>query len=391
MSLTDLPPAPHHFSEDHERFRSTLRDWVAREIAPHVNAWDEAGSFPRQLYRQAAELGLLGLGYPEQYGGTPADTFFHIVASEELARAGCGGVAASLMSHSIGLPPLLVAGSEALKQRVIPPVLAGEKIAALAVTEPSGGSDVAALKTTARREGEHYVVDGEKVFITSGMRADYITCAVRTEPGSRGAAGISALLIDGNTPGLTRTPLQKMGWWASDTAHLRFDGCRVPVDRLIGEEHQGFRLFMHNFNAERLGMAAQAVGYARVCFDEALDWARQRQTFGAPLSERQVIRHKLVDMLRHIEAARCLVHELAWRQEHGIGDGNQRVARIALAKVQATQAMQFCADAAVQILGGMGFMRGTKSERIYREVKVMMIGGGSEEIMKDLAARQLGL
>ena len=395
MSLLDTPPAAHYFTPEHQQFRASLRDWVAREITPFATAWDEAEGFPRELYKKAAAIGLLGLDYPEALGGTPADLFYHLVLSEELARPGAGGVAASLMSHTIGLPPVLRFGSDALKARVIPPVLAGDKIAALAVSEPSGGSDVAALKTTAVRSvddrGEHYVVTGEKVFITSGMRADFITVAVRTDPANRGAGGISALLIDGDTPGLSRSKLDKMGWWASDTAHLRFDQCRVPAANLIGQEHQGFKTFMANFNGERLGMAAQAVAYAQVCFDEALDWARQRHTFGAPLSQRQVIRHKLMDMLRAIDVARCHIYDLAWAQQHNHGDAGQRVARIALAKVQATQCMQFCADAAVQILGGMGFMRGTRSERIYREVKVMMIGGGSEEIMKDLAARQLGI
>ena len=395
MSLLDAPASPHYFSPEHVQFRDMLRGWVSREITPHVNDWDEAETFPRALYQSAAAIGLLGLDYPEQYGGTPADLFYHLILSEELARPGCGGVAASLMSHTIGLPPIKHFGSDALKHRVIPPVLAGDKIAALAVTEPSGGSDVAALKTTAIRAcdsaGEHYIVTGEKVFITSGMRADFITVAVRTDPSNKGSGGISALLVDGDTPGLSRTKLDKMGWWASDTAHLRFDHCRVPAANLVGEENKGFKTFMSNFNGERLGMAAQAVAYAQVCFDEALAWARQRKTFGAPLSERQVIRHKLMDMLRAIDVARCHVYDLAWAQQHDHGDPNLRVARIAMAKVEATRCMQFCADAAVQILGAMGFMRGTKSERIYREVKVMMIGGGSEEIMKDLAARQLGI
>ncbi len=395
MSLLDAPAAPHYFTPEHVAFRDGVRAWVAREISPHATAWDEAETFPRELYRKAADMGLLGLGYAEEHGGTPADIFHHLILSEELARAGAGGVSASLMSHTIGLPPVQRFGSAALRSRVIPPVLRGEKIAALAVTEPSGGSDVAALKTKAVRvhsaDGGHYLVNGEKVFITSGMRADFITVAVRSDPASKGANGISALLVDGDTPGLTRTKLDKMGWWASDTAHLRFDNCRVPVANLIGTEHQGFKTFMTNFNSERLGMSAQAVGFAQVCFDEALDWARQRHTFGAPLSERQVIRHKLMDMLRQIDVARCHVYDLAWAQQHNHGDANLRVARIAMAKVQCTQCMQFCADAAVQILGGMGFMRGTKSERLYRETKVMMIGGGSEEIMKDLAARQLGI
>ena len=389
--MLDQPPLAHYFSADHEQFRAALREFVSREITPFVNEWDEAGTFPRSLYRAAARFGATGLGFDEAYGGTPGDVFFKIVLAEEYSRCGCGGVAASLGSHTIGLPPIALAGSEALKQRVIPPVLRGEKIAALAVTEPGGGSDVAAVKTTAQRDGDHYVVNGEKTFITSGMRADHITVAVRTDPRSQGADGISVLVIDGDAPGLTRSALQKMGWWASDTAHLRFERCRVPVSNLVGVEHQGFKTFMNNFNSERLFMAAQAYSFAQVCLDEALAWARERKTFGQPLSQRQVIRHKLVDMALRIDAARTLVYELAYRIQHRLAEPQQLVARIAMAKVMSTQAMQFCADQAVQILGGMGFMRGTKSERIYREVKVMMIGGGSEEILKDLAARQLGI
>jgi acyl-CoA dehydrogenase len=389
--MLDQSPLPHYFSAEHELFRASLRDFVAREISPFVNDWDEAGTFPRSLYRRMAELGATGIGFDETYGGTPGDVFLKIVMAEEMARCGAGGVCASLGSHTIGLPPVALAGSVALRQRVIPPVLRGEKIAALAITEPSGGSDVAAVKTRALLQGDHYVVDGEKTFITSGLRADFITVAVRTDPASKGANGLSLLLVDGDTPGLTRTELKKMGWWSSDTAQLHFDGCRVPAGNLLGAEHQGFKLIMNNFNSERLYMSAQAYSFAQVCLDEALAWARERQTFGAPLSERQVIRHKLVDMALKIDAARTLVYELAYRIEHRLADPQQLVARIAMAKVLATQAMQFCADQAVQVLGGMGFMRGTKSERIYREVKVMMIGGGSEEIMKDLAARQLGI
>ena len=241
------------------------------------------------------------------------------------------------------------------------------------------------------RDGDHYIVNGEKTFITSGMRADFFTVAVRTDPANKGAGGISALLIEGDTPGLSRTELKKMGWWSSDTAHLHFDNCRVPARNLIGVENKGFKTFMSNFNSERLGMASSACMYAQVCLEEALDWARQRKTFGQSLSERQVVRHKLMDMALRVDAARCLVYELAYRIKHEAGDPAQLVARICMAKVLATQAMQYCADQSIQILGGMGYMRGTKSERIYREVKVMMIGGGSEEILKDLAARQLGI
>jgi len=387
----DPAPSPALFSAEHDQFRATVRTFVAREITPHVDAWDEAGRVPRELYRKAGELGILGVGFPEEYGGTPADEFMKIVVAEEIAGAGAGGVQAALGSHGIGLPPLVAVASEALKRRVIPPVLAGEKISALAITEPSGGSDVAALRTRAVRDGDHYVVNGEKTFITSGMRADFITTAVRTDPTAKGAAGISLLLIDGDTPGLERTELKKMGWWASDTATLRFSDCRVPVTNLVGEENAGFKAIMLNFNSERLAMAVMAVRYAQICLDEAANWARERHTFGAPLAERQVIRHKLIDMAMRIDYARTLTYELADCVQQQRGPLPELVARLSMLKVVTTQTMQFCADQAVQILGGMGFMRGTRAERIYREVKVMMIGGGSEEIMKDLAARQLGI
>jgi acyl-CoA dehydrogenase len=372
-----------------DAFRASARRFVEREIAPHVAAWDEAETFPRELYAKAAAAGLIGLGYPEEYGGTPASMRLRLVATEEVARAGSGGLMASLFSHSIGLPPIVAHGSEALKRRIVPDVLAGRKIAALAITEPGGGSDVARLGCSARRDGEHWVIDGEKTFITSGVRADWITVAVRT--GSKGAGGISLIAVPGDAPGLERTPLAKMGWWCSDTAQLRFAGCRVPADHLIGEENAGFRAIMENFNGERLLMSAGAAAFARVCYDEALEWARQRKTFGAALVEHQAIRHKLMDMRMRIGSSRAWLNELVDRHDGGNAGEADHVAELCLLKNHTTQTMQFCADQAVQILGGMGYMRGTRSERIYREVKVMMIGGGAEEIMKELAARQLGL
>jgi acyl-CoA dehydrogenase len=234
-------------------------------------------------------------------------------------------------------------------------------------------------------------VNGEKTFITSGIRADYLTVAVRTDPRAEGARGISLLLVEGDSPGLLRTPLRKMGWWASDTAHLRFDGCRVPAGNLLGPEGTGFRAIMQNFNGERFSMAAGAIGFAWVCYQEALAWARDRRTFGQRLADHQVVRHRLVDMLASIEGARAMLEETAWRLDHAPAGDAELVASICLLKNVATRCMQSCADGAVQTLGGMGYMRGTRSERIYREVKVNMIGGGAEEIMKDLAARQLGL
>jgi acyl-CoA dehydrogenase len=390
--MNELRLNPVYYSPEHLALRETVRRFVAKEIAPFVNDWDEAGGFPRELYAKAAEVGLLGIGFPEEYGGLPGVDYFHrLIASIELAQCGAGGVVASLMSHSIGSPPVAALGSPEIKSRVLPEVLAGRKIAALAITEPSGGSDVAALRTSAVRDGDHYVVNGEKTFITSGIRADYLTVAVRTDPQSRGSRGLSILLVEGDTPGLTRTPLAKMGWWASDTAHLRFDDCRVPAANLVGPEGAGFLAVMLNFNAERFTLAAGAIGFAWVCYQEALAWARERHTFGKRLADHQVVRHRLVDMLASIESARAMLEETAWRLDHSPPGDAELIASLCMLKNTATRCMQFCADAAVQTLGGMGYMRGTKSERIYREVKVNMIGGGAEEIMKDLAARQLGL
>ena len=374
--------------------RTALVDSMTRfarsEIAPHVGAWDAAGEFPRALYRRAAELGFLGIGYPEEYGGTPAPWALRLPMWRALCRHGTsGGVQASLFSHNIGLPPVVLLASEDVRRDVVPPVLAGEQIAALAITEPGGGSDVAQLKTTARREGDAYVVNGEKIFITSGIRADWITVAVRTSE-ARGASGISLLLVPGDSAGLSRTRLDKMGWLCSDTAQLRFDGVRVPARYLLGAEGQGFKAIMANFNGERLGLAAGAIGYAEACYDEALAWAQQRQSFGQALVQHQVIRHKLVDMRQRICASAAWMEDLAARADAGEAGGDW-VAEVCTLKNQATQTLQFCADAGVQILGGMGFMRGTVCERIYREVKVVTIGGGTEEIMKELAARQWGI
>jgi acyl-CoA dehydrogenase len=380
--------------EDVQALCGTVRRFTLERIAPFVAQWDEAQAFPRALYGEAAALGLLGLGYPEALGGTPAPYALRNAVSTTMSRhGGSGGVMAGLFSLNIGLPPVIRHGAAALQQEVVPGVLRGERIAALAITEPGGGSDVAALRTTARREGDAYVVDGEKVFITSGLRADWITMAVRTDVQGRGASGISMLLVPGDTPGLSRTPLDKMGWWCSDTAHLRMDGVRVPARYLLGEEGAGFKIIMTNFNGERLGMSAMALGFSQACFDEAVEWSRQRKTFGSALIERQVIRHKLVDMQMRIASTQAWLDAVTARVDEkpeGHFDADV-VAQICMLKNHATQTMQFCADQAVQILGGMGFIRGTKSERIYREVKVMMIGGGAEEIMKDLAARQLGL
>ncbi|WP_444888859.1 acyl-CoA dehydrogenase family protein [Microbulbifer sp. JMSA008] len=374
------------YDEGHQEWRTQLRRFVDREITPHITQWDEDGQLPAELWKKAAEVGLLQMSYPENYGGIETDVFHMIVAAEELARPGAGGLYASLMVHGIALPPLLHYGSEALKDQVIPSVLRGDKHISLAITEPGAGSDVANLQCRAERDGDGYIVTGEKTYITGGMRANWFTAAVRT--GEEGFGGISLLLIPADAKGVSRQLLdKKQGWWCSDTASIFFDQVRVPASNLIGGENQGFLPIVHNFNRERLGIAASCVEFSRVCLQDAIEWAQERQTFGKRLANHQVIRHKFAQMLQRINATQAYLDLCAWaEQQHQL-----KVADIALLKVQATETLEFCAREAMQVLGGAGYMRGSRIERIYREVRVNAIGGGSEEIMRDLASRQMGI
>lgn len=375
-----------YYDESHEAVAQSVRRFVDREIMPNIDAWEDARELPRELHKKAADAGILGLGYPEEYGGHSEgfDIFHSLTQSEELARPGAGGLGASLMTHGIGLPPILRLGSEEMKRRVAPEVLSGDKIIALAITEPSGGSDVAQLKTRAERVGNKYVVNGSKMFITSGMRADYYTVAVRT--GGPGMGGISLMLIEKGMPGFTQTPLEKMGWHCSDTAALYFDNVEVPPENMIGPENAGFMGIMQNFNGERLGMAHGCCAHARVCLAEAVEWATTRETFGKRLAQHQSIRIKLADMARQIEATQAWVDLCAWQNR----EGKAKPADFAMLKVQATRMLESVAREAAQVLGGASYLKGSKVERIYREVRVNAIGGGSEEIMLDLAGRQLG-
>jgi acyl-CoA dehydrogenase len=380
--VTELPI----YNEDHALFRSTIRQFVAAEMTPFVNEWDEAEEFPRELYRKTGEVGMFGIGFDAEYGGLGHhDALLLTILAEEVAQCAAGGVGASLLSNYIGAPPIQNGGSDEVKSEILPGMMSGDLICALAITEPSGGSDVANLITSAVRDGDDYIINGSKTFITSGIRADYVTTAVRT--GGPGSGGVSLIVIPATTPGFTKTPLKKMGWWCSDTATLYFDDCRVPARYLLGAENGAFPLIMENFNYERLFLIAGMVGASRVCYDEALAWARERITFGAPLSESQVIRHKLVEMDRRINATRAWMEQLAYR----VDQGDKPIAQLAECKVQASLMMEFCAREASQILGGASYLRGNPVERIYREVRVNAIGGGSEEIMRDLAARQLGI
>lgn len=376
-----------YFNDTHEQARLSARKFISTHVLPNIDDWEEAGEFPRDLYQKAGDAGLLGIGFPEALGGIgEGDIFLRVAVSEELMRSTSGGLVASLGSLDIGLPPVAKWAKPHIREQIVPPVLRGEKIAALAITEPGGGSDVANLKTRATRDGDHYLVNGSKTFITSGLRADHYTVAVRT--GGEGHGGISLLLIDRDTPGFsTGKKLRKMGWWASDTAELFFEDCRVPTDRLIGAENAGFVAIMSNFLSERLSLSIMAYMTAQLAYEAALDYASQREAFGRNLSGFQVTRHKLVDMATRIDIAR----EYTYRCAALMQAGKNPIKQVAMAKNFAVEVCEQVTREAVQIFGGMGYMRESVVERLYRDAKILSIGGGTTEIMKELIAKQIRL
>jgi acyl-CoA dehydrogenase len=366
--------------------RDTVRRFVRREVVPHLDAWERAGEVPRELHHKAAAAGLLGIGVPTELGGEGGDLLDTVVLTEEVLLAGgSGGLLAALFTHGIALPHLIAAGDPGQRDRYVRPTLAGEKIGALGVTEPDGGSDVGALRTRAVRDGDHYVVNGAKTYITSGARADFVVTAVRT--GEDGARGISLLVVDAGTPGFTVTRrLEKMGWHCSDTAELSFADAHVPVSNLVGAENTGFFQLMAQFRTERIMLAVQAYATAQRCLDLTLDWVRQRETFGRKLVTRQTVRHTLVEMHRRTDVARTYVRSIAER----VSRGEDCTAEVCLAKNTAVEACDAVVDAAVQLHGGFGYMRDAEVERHYRDARILGIGGGATEVMDEFAARLLG-
>lgn len=382
-----MPAFQEYFDPSHQLVRDSVRRFVEREILPDIDQWEEAESFPRELYLKAGAAGILGLGYPEALGGShEGDLFAKVAASEELMRCGSGGLVAGLGSLDIGLPPIVKWARPEVRERVVPQVLSGEKISALAVTELGGGSDVANLQTRAVRDGDFYRVSGSKTFITSGVRADFYTVAVRT--GAPGFGGISLLLIEKGTPGFSvGRQLKKMGWWASDTAELFFDDCRVPVGNLIGAENMGFACIMGNFQSERLALALMANMTAQLALEESLKWAREREAFGKPIGKFQVIKHRLAEMATALEVSR----EFTYRQAAKMAAGQSVIKEISMAKNFATDTSDRITTEAVQILGGLGYMRESLVERLYRDNRILSIGGGTREVMNEIISKQMGL
>jgi len=378
------------FNETHNGLRNSVKRFVDKEILPHIDDWEEQCSFPKELYLKAGEAGFLGLGYDEKWGGTPGDYLHKLVFSEEMMRSTSGGLVASLGSHDIALPPVAKWGAETLQKKVLPDVLAGKKIAALAITEPSGGSDVANIKTRAEKiekDGKQvYKVNGSKTFITSGTRADFYTTAVRT--GGDGYGGISLLLIEKGTPGFTvGRNLKKMCWWASDTAELFFDDCLVPAENLIGVENTGFFAIMANFQSERLMLTSMANMTAQLALEQVLKYAKEREAFGRPIGKYQVTKHKLVEMATRLEVSKTMMYQVAMNMDKGI----DQIKEVSMAKNFATDTSDFITHQAVQIMGGMGLMRECVVERLYRDNRILSIGGGTREIMNEIIAKQMGI
>lgn len=372
---------------ERQDLRKTVRAFAEREILPHIDEWERLGELPRELSRKTAAAGLLGVGFPESVGGEGGDAADVAIIAEELHEAGTpGGVFASLFTVGIAVPHMIGSGDPRLIDKFVKPTLAGELIGSLAITEPGGGSDVGHLRTTAARDGDHYVVNGAKTYITSAVRGDYVVAAVRT--GGPGAAGISMLVIEKGTPGFeVSRKLAKMGWRSSDTAELSFTDARVPVENLVGAENTGFLQIAQAFVSERVGLAVQAYSSAQRCLDITVAWCRDRETFGKPLISRQSVQNTLADMARRIDVARVYSRNVIERQLAG---ETNLIAEVCFAKNTAVEAGEWVANQAVQLFGGMGYMAECEIERQYRDMRILGIGGGTTEIMTSLAAKTLG-
>lgn len=374
------------WSPERAALRASASEFTRREVLPHLDEWEDAGQLPRSLHLAAAAQGLLSIGYPESVGGEGGD-LLDVCASQEgfLTAGGSGGLLASLFTHGISVPHLIAHGTPELIDRYVRPTLAGELIGSLGVTEPGGGSDVSRLTTRAVRDGDHYVVNGAKTFITSGVRADFITTAVRT--GGPGRGGISLLVVDTTAPGFSASaPLRKLGWHCSDTAELSFADVRVPVGNLVGAEGAGFAYLAEQFVVERIFLALMGYGHAARALDLAAAYAKTRTTFGAPLIANQTVRARLVEMHRQVQTARTYTLDVAAR--HLAGD--MVIAEAALAKQTAAEAAMAVTSDAIQLMGGAGYMHGSEVERHYRDARLLPIGGGATEVLSDLAARLLG-
>ncbi|HEY6638684.1 MAG TPA: acyl-CoA dehydrogenase family protein [Solirubrobacterales bacterium] len=381
------------FTDEHEELRESMRSWVLKELTPHRFEWEEDG-WPDSVVKRAGELGFIGLCYPEEYGGQGGDYFYSLVRAECMSYSGCGGLNMGMAVHTdMATPPIHLLGTEDLKQRYLVPSVKGEKISSLGITEPGAGSDVAGIRTTAKRDGDEYVIDGSKIFITNGARADFIVLVTKTDP-DKGHDGITLFVVDlkdddGNpVPGFSVSrKLEKMGMHASDTAELAFEDVRVPAENMLGEEGKGFYHISWELQGERLVGAIGCVSGAERVFERTLEYAKEREAFGRPIGRFQAIRHKFAEMSTQIEAAKQFVYTTAWR----FGNGEYPVREISQAKLFASRLICDVADECIQIHGGYGYMKEYEVERAYRDARLNRIGAGTDEIMLEVIGRSYGL
>ena len=381
------PARSAYFGEEHELLRAQLRRFVEEEIKPHALQWEQDGMVPRDVLRRMGELGFLGIRYPAEYGGSDMNTLATVVLAEELGRSTFSGVAITVLVHTdMASVHLYNAGSQALKDHFMPDVVAGKSIVAVGVTEPGAGSDVKGIRTTARREGDGYVLNGAKMFITNGVHANLYCIAAVSSPDARPSQRMSIFLVEKGTPGFrVGRALDKQGWRSSDTAELLFEDCRIPATNLLGEEGRGFYAIMRNFQNERIVIGAMAMGEAQAAIEITLDWVTQRQTFGASLWSRQAIRHRLAMLAAKVEAGRQLVYHAAWLVTQGI-DATKEVSMVkAYCGELVNEVMYTC----LQFHGGMGYMRESTIERMSRDARVQSIGGGTTEVMLEEVAKRM--
>ncbi len=374
------------FNEDHQSFRQTCRRFVSEKITPRIDEWEANKGYDRSIFPEMGAMGLLGIPYPEEYGGSELDFWYSVVWMEELARCGAAGFPMSTMVHSyMASPPIERFGTKELKDRFMPQIVSGEKITALAISEPGAGSDVAGIRTTAVRDGDHYIVNGSKTFITNGTEADLLTLAVKTDP-TQTHSGVSALVFETDTPGFSiGRKLEKLGCHSSDTAELAFDNCRVPVNNLLGKEGEGFYIIMDNFQQERLVGAISAVAGAELIFSKTLEYARSRKAFGRPIGHFQVQRHRFAEIATRIEAAR----QMAYHATRVFVSGQNAVREISMAKLFCCETGTWVADQCVQTYGGWGYMEEYPAARALRDTRLLTIGGGTSEIMREIISRMV--
>ena len=374
-----------YFTEEHHLFRSSLRDFLDKEVRPNIDQWEKDGELPRSIYKKIGEMGYLGIGFPEKYGGSELDIWYSVIFNEEQNRMNSGGYCASIGAHAgLALTHINYEGNEQQKQYYLVPGIKGEAIGCMAVTEPFGGSDVQAIRTTAIREGDHYIVNGSKTFITNGVNSDFIVAAVKTDP-SKKAKGISMLIIDREMPGVSASKLDKLGWRASDTGEIAFDNVKVPADKLLGEEGQGFFYIMNHFVSERLMMANSGVAMSDYSIECTLKYINEREAFGKKINKFQVLRHRIAQMSAEIEMNKIFIYDLHQRYQ----DGEYLVKEASMAKLLGTQLADKVADQCLQMFGGYGYMEEYPMARMFRDARLGQIGGGTSEILCEIIAKML--